>query len=141
MFRGPAEDRQSIAELNGTYADGVVRKDAATWGTVWAEDATWDFFGQIFEGRDAIVGFWEQAMSGLDSVSFHCVPCMIEVTGDTATSRVQTQEILKVADGSTRVVGGLYEDELAKIDGQWVFTHRKFGIVVEYNPPKNTTGE
>jgi len=134
MFRGPAEDRQEIAELNGTYADGVVRKDAATWGTVWAEDATWDFFGQLFEGRDAIVGFWEQAMSGLEAVSFHCVPCMIEVTGDTATSRVQTQEILHMKDGTTRVVGGLYEDRLAKRGGRWAFTHRKFSIVAEYNP-------
>ena len=134
MFRGPLEDRVEIAELNGTYADGVVRKNAATWGTVWAENATWDFFGQMFEGRDAIVGFWEQAMSGLEAVSFHCVPCMIEITGDTATSRVQTQEILHMKDGTTRVVGGLYEDELGKIDGKWQFTHRKFQIVAEYNP-------
>lgn len=134
MFRGPLEDRVAIAELNGVYADGVVRKSAATWGTVWAEDATWDFFGNLFEGRDAIVGFWEQAMSGIEAVSFHCVPSMIEVTGDSATSRVQTQEILHMKDGKTRVVGGLYEDRLAKVDGQWSFTHRKFGIVAEYNP-------
>lgn len=141
MFRGPAEDRQMIAELNGTYADGVVRKDAGTWGTVWADHATWDFFGNLFEGKQAIVGFWEQAMSGLEAVSFHCVPCMIEVTGNTAIARVQTQEILHVKDGTTRVVGGLYEDRLAKIDGQWLFTHRKFGIVAEYHPPKSTEGE
>ena len=137
MFTGPAEDRQAIAELNGVYADGVVRKNAETWATVWAEDATWDFFGNLFEGRDAIVGFWEQAMSGLEAVSFHCVPCMIDITGDTATSRVQTQEILHMKDGKTRVVGGLYEDELKKIDGQWLFSHRKFGIVAEYNPEGN----
>ncbi len=134
MFSGPAEDRQAIAELNGVYADGVVRCDPSTWGRVWAEDATWDFFGNMFTGREAIVGFWEQAMSGLEAVSFHCVPCMIEVTGKTATARVQTQEILHMKDGNTRVVGGLYEDKLAKIDGQWLFTHRKFGIVAEYNP-------
>jgi len=134
VFRGPAEDRQMIAELNGTYADGVVRKDPATWGSVWAENATWDFFGNLFEGKEAIVGFWSQAISGIEAVSFHCVPCMVDVTGDAATSRVQTQEILNMKDGKTRVVGGLYEDELAKIDGAWVFTHRKFGIVAEYNP-------
>ncbi len=138
MFTGPCDDRQAIAELNGTYADGVVLKDASIWGTVWAQDATWDFFGNLFKGRDAIVGFWEQAMSGIETVSFHCVPCMINITGDTATSRVQTQEILNMKDGVTRVVGGLYEDRLAKIDGAWQFTHRKFGIVAEYNPPATT---
>ncbi|WP_095012650.1 nuclear transport factor 2 family protein [Tsuneonella mangrovi] len=134
MFSGPLADRQEITELNGVYADGVVRSDAATWGTVWAEDATWDFFGQTFAGRDAIVAFWEQAMSGIEAVSFHCVPCMIAVTGDTATARVQTQEFLHMKDGVTRAVGGMYEDRLAKIDGQWQFTHRAFRIVAEYNP-------
>lgn len=134
MFTGPAEDRQAIAELNGVYADGVVRIDAKTWATVWAEDATWDFFGNLFEGRDAIVGFWEQAMSGLQAVSFHCVPCMIEIDGETAVARVQTQEILHMKDGNTRVVGGIYEDRLAKTDGRWAFTHRKFSIIAEYKP-------
>ena len=134
MFTGPAHDRQEIAELNGVYADGVVLADADVWGSVWAKDATWDFFGQIHEGREAIVAFWSGAMSGIERVSFHCVPCMIEIDGDTATARVQTQEILHMKDGVTRIVGGLYEDELAKIEGQWLFTHRKFGIVAEYKP-------
>lgn len=30
MFTGPLEDRVAIVELNGTYADGVVRFDADT---------------------------------------------------------------------------------------------------------------
>ncbi|MHA7820487.1 MAG: nuclear transport factor 2 family protein [Erythrobacter sp.] len=137
MFTGPTEDRQQIAELNGVYADGVVLADPDVWGSVWAKDATWDFFGQIHRGREAIVAFWSGAMGGIEKVSFHCVPCMIEIDGDTATARVQTQEILHMKDGVTRIVGGLYEDELAKIDGEWLFTHRKFGIVAEYNPQGN----
>ncbi len=132
MFRGPIEDRVAIRELNGTYADGVVRFDAGTWRSVWAEDAHWNLMGNTVDGKEAIVGFWEQAMSGLDAVSFINVPCMIEVTGDTAIARVQTQEILKMKDGTTRHVGGLYEDELAKIDGEWRFTKRIFKIVAEY---------
>lgn len=134
MFRGPIEDRVAIQELNGTYADGVVRIDAATWGTVWADDAHWNLMGHTVDGKESIVSFWKQAMTQFEAVSFHCVPCMIEVTGDTATSRVQTQEIMKMADGTTRVVGGLYDDKLAKVDGEWRFTSRVFKIVAEYNP-------
>lgn len=132
MFTGPLEDRVAIAELNGTYADGVVRFDAETWGSVWAENADWDLMGHKTRGKDAIVGFWNGAMGGLQAVSFQCVPCMIEVTGNTAKSRVQTQEILKPKDGKARHVGGLYEDALAKIDGRWVFTSRVFRIVAEF---------
>ena len=132
MFTGPLEDRVAIQELNGTYADGVVRIDADTWATVWADDAHWDLMGHQTEGKEAIVAFWNGAMSGLEAVSFHCVPCMIEITGDTARARVQTQEILKPKDARARHVGGLYEDELKKIDGRWLFTSRKFRIVAEF---------
>lgn len=132
MFSGPLEDRVAIHELNGTYADGVVRCDAQTWSSVWAEDADWDLMGHKTKGRDAIVAFWNVAMGGLEAVSFHCVPCMIEVTGNTAKSRVQTQEILKPKDGKSRHVGGLYEDSLAKVDGHWRFTSRAFRIIAEF---------
>ena len=132
MFTGPLEDRVAIQELNGTYADGVVRIDAETWASVWAEDADWDLMGHQTKGKADIVAFWNGAMSGLEAVSFHCVPCMIEVTGNTAKSRVQTQEILKPKDSKARHVGGLYEDTLAKIDGRWLFTSRTFKIVAEF---------
>jgi uncharacterized protein (TIGR02246 family) len=132
MFTGPLEDRVAIAELNGTYADGVVRADAATWASVWADDAAWDLMGQRAEGKEAILALWQAAMSGLEAVSFQCVPCMIEVTGDTARARVQTQEILKPKAGKARHVGGLYEDELRKEDGRWLFTRRSFRIIAEF---------
>lgn len=137
MFTGPIEDRVAITELNGTYADGVVRIDAETWASVWADDAHWNLMGHTVDGKDAIVAMWQGAMGGLDAVSFQCVPCMIQVTGDTATARVQTQEILKPKDGPTRHVGGLYEDELRKVDGQWRFTKRVFRIVAEHLPQGN----
>ena len=35
-------------------------------------------------------------------------------------------------DAPARHVGGLYEDELAKIDGRWVFTSRIFRIIAEF---------
>lgn len=134
MYTGPLEDRVAIRELHELYADGVVRFDAATWGSVWAENATWDFMGTVLEGREAIVELWLGAMSAFDAVSFQCMPCTIEVDGDTAVSRVQTQEILKGKDGSTRHIGGLYTDRLAKIDGRWLYTHRAFDIVAEFRP-------
>lgn len=137
MFTGPIEDRVAITELNGTYADGVVRIDAETWASVWADDAHWNLMGHTVDGKDAIVAMWQGAMGGLDAVSFQCLPCMIQVTGDTATARVQTQEILKPKDGPTRHVGGLYEDELRKVDGQWRFTKRVFRIVAEHLPQGN----
>lgn len=134
MFSGPVEDRIAIQELNGAYADGVVRADAETWASTWADDAQWDLMGMEVSGKEAIVTMWKGAMSGLEAVSFHCIPCMIVVTGDEARARVQTQEIMRSKEGKSRMIGGLYEDELARRNGAWVFTRRKFRIVAEFNP-------
>ncbi len=132
MFTGSVEDRLAIRELNDTYGEGVVLMDKDIWGSVWADDATWDFMGMELAGREAIVEMWLGAMSSFEKVSFSCSPASIEVSGDTATGRTQTQEILKGKDGSTRHIGGLYEDRLAKIDGQWQFTHRAWSMIVEF---------
>ena len=88
-------------------------------------------------GREEIVAFWNQAMSGLDAVSFHCIASMTMVDGDTATGRCQTQEIMKIKDGSTRMVGGLYEDRMVKQNGQWLFASRIFRVIAEYNPAES----
>ena len=134
MFTGPIEDRLAIRELHEIYGDGVVRIDADTWGSVWADNAHWNLMGMEVDGKEAIVAMWKQAMTNFKAVSFSCVPASIEVDGDSATSRVQTQEVMKQADGSTRVIGGLYDDRLAKIDGRWLYTSRIFKIVAEYDP-------
>jgi uncharacterized protein (TIGR02246 family) len=134
MFTGPMEDRLAIRELNETYSDGVVLKDAEIWASVWTEDAHWNLMGTAVDGREAIVALWTQAMGGLDAVSFHCVPTRIEIDGDRAKARCQTQEIMAFKAGNTRIVGGLYEDELVKRDGRWLFTSRIFRIVAEYKP-------
>lgn len=134
MFSGPLEDRIAIRELNETYSDGVVRKNADIWASVWDEGAHWSLMGTVVEGREAVVALWKQAMGGLDAVSFHCVPTSIVVENGRAKASCQTQEIMAFKDGTTRVVGGLYEDELVKRDGRWLFTSRVFNIVAEYKP-------
>lgn len=134
MFSGPIEDRLEIRELHETYGLGVVKNDAEIWGSVWADDAHWDFMGMEVDGRAAIVELWQQPMSTLEAVSFQCVPASIEVDGNSATSVVQTQEVLKFKDGNTRMIGGLYTDRLVKRNGRWVYASRAFRIVAEYNP-------
>lgn len=134
MFKGSLEDRFAIAELHQTYADAVVRASAEDWGKVWTQDAHWNLMGTAVDGRDAIVAFWSQAMSELDAVSFHCIPSATIIAGDRATGRCQTQEVMKFKDGTTRLVGGLYEDEMVHHDGAWLYAKRVFRIIAEFKP-------
>lgn len=40
----------------------------------------------------------------------------------------------KKTGGTIRAVGGLYEDEMVKVDGRWLYAKRVYRIVVEYQP-------
>ena len=42
--------------------------------------------------------------------------------------------IMALADGSSRVIGGRYEDRYVKRDGRWLYVSRVFSLVAEYQP-------
>ncbi|MBQ0771809.1 nuclear transport factor 2 family protein [Parasphingorhabdus sp.] len=130
MFSGPMEDRLAIRELHDAYCDAVLRKDPADWGALWTEDAVWSLMGTEVIGRENIVNLWNGAMSQFDAVSFLGIPGSLTVTGDTASGRYQTHEIL-VENGEPRIAGGRYDDEMVKIDGQWLYSKRIFNVVAQ----------
>lgn len=130
MFSGPIEDRLAIRELHDAYCDAVLRKDPDDWGALWTEDAIWSLMGTEVVGRTNIVNLWNGAMGQFDAVSFLGIPGSLTVTGDTASGRYQTHEIL-VENGEPRIAGGRYDDEMVKIDGQWLYSKRIFNVVAQ----------
>ncbi|MEO9467797.1 nuclear transport factor 2 family protein [Parasphingorhabdus sp.] len=135
MFSGPMEDRLAIRELHDSYCDAVLRTDPDDWGALWTEDAVWSLMGTEVVGRENIVNLWNGAMSAFDAVSFLGIPGSLEVTGNTATGRYQTHEIL-VENGEPRIAGGRYDDEFVKIDGQWLYSKRIFNVVAQMGGQK-----
>lgn len=128
-FTGPAEDRLAIRDLIDTYNDAVHRRDADQWAKTWADDATWDLMGHIVSGKDQIVATWLGAMGTFSYVGFAATPGAIDIQGTKATARVYVRETLIPVDGELRRVEGLYEDELTKQDGGWVFSRRSYQIL------------
>ncbi|HEY9091403.1 nuclear transport factor 2 family protein [Parasphingorhabdus sp.] len=135
MFSGPIEDRLAIRELHDSYCDAVLRTDPDDWGSLWTEDAVWSLMGTEVVGRENIVKLWVGAMGQFDSVSFLGIPGSLNITGDTATGRYQTHEIL-VENGEPRVAGGRYDDEFVKIDGHWFYSKRIFNLVSQMGGQK-----
>lgn len=128
-FSGPPEDLAAIRQLHDRYADAVFRRDAAAWGQLWAKDATWSLMGMEVAGRDAIVGLWEQAMSGFAFVAFFVQPASTTITGHEGEGRIYTNEVLETHEGvQTRPVGR-YEDRYTREAGQWLFSHRNFTLL------------
>ena len=126
MFAGPERDRLLIRELIDSYGDAVAMRDADAWGACWAEDAVWRFAGRELAGREAIVATWHGAMARYADLAFMAFPGAMAVEGDRATLRTHTFEHLVPVDGPTRVQAGIYEDELVRRDGRWLFASRTF---------------
>ncbi len=125
-------DQIAIARLIAAYGDAVSRRDAVAWANTWAADATWSLMGHEVAGRDAIAGLWLGAMAQFDAVSFITAAGPARITGNRASLRCQTQEVLRTLDGSVRRVAGIYEDELVRDGGVWRFARRVFTVLIEH---------
>ena len=131
-FTGPLEDQVQIRQLIETYADAVFRRDPNDWGATWAEDAVWSLTGAEVKGREAIKTLWTQAMGQFSFVAFYTQIGAIEVSGDAATGRSYTNEVLETVDGKLTRAAGAYEDGFVKRHGRWLFSSRRFTVLKGY---------
>jgi uncharacterized protein (TIGR02246 family) len=134
-FTGSLEDRLEIRDLIDTYADATNLRDAAIWGSLFAEDASWslpDFpeYGDTV-GKHAIVAKWKSAIEQHPGLVYIATPGAIEVDGDTATARIYTSEVYTGQDGVAIRRRGRYDDTLVKRDGRWLIATHRFRTLHE----------
>ncbi len=132
-----AEDRAAIVDLQGRYLFALDFLDAGTYASTFAEDGVIDWAKGEIKGREAIYEFMASGTYNPASnaeegpwpaASRHFITNqVIKVEGNTAKALTYWfQATNNTADRRTMVLGlfGHYEDELAKIDGQWYFKKR-----------------
>lgn len=134
-FTGPLEDRIAIRELYDAYADGANRGDKAAWLDPWAEDAYWWTHYFEVQGKDAVAATYDQTVDPARAVTFMTQICSIEVDGDAASARAVCQERLVLKTGGSMRLTGLYEDELVRRDGRWLFHRRIYKVITEEVTP------
>jgi hypothetical protein len=134
---GYAEDRAAIIDLQGRYLFALDFQDADTYASTFAEDGVLNWAQGEIKGRKAIYEFMasgkynpaRNAKKGKwPAASRHFITNqVIKVEGDTARAVTYWfQATNNKANRRTMVLGlfGHYEDELAKINGQWYFKSR-----------------
>lgn len=132
-----AEDRALIENMSNHYMVAVDAGDIETVMDTWAEDGVLDWVGGVEHGKAEI----REAMSGFGALLAGTVPLdaeerrrtrhqivnhVINVTGDTATSFAYWFAMTnRTTHGQVELLYmGHYEDELARIDGEWKFKKR-----------------
>ena len=131
-FTGPAQDRQTIRELFEIYSDAVIRRDLDTYLACWADNCRRSGAGGECEGKDELRAHWHGIFGALEQMVFFTQIASLTVDGDSAAARSYCLEILKLKDGNTRQLVGEYDDELVRVDGDWLFSHRRYQVAMTF---------
>ena len=136
MFTGPAEDRLKIRERIDSYSDAVCRKDLDDYLACWTEDGQRLGDGGECRGIEELRVHWGGIWQALERMAFLTQLGAIEIDGDRARTRSYCREILRFKDGTTRRLVGIYEDELRRVDGTWLFSRRNYRVFL-----RDTSGD
>jgi hypothetical protein len=138
------EDRNAILELIATYARGVARRDRERVLRCFASDGVFDVGPVRLSGRDEIREFLQDLrpdtphLAGFDEATGSTPTnsnVVIECDGDKARSTstaIVVHAGRRAGEPIVMVRGTEYEDELARIDGDWLFTSRRHRTVWEF---------
>jgi ketosteroid isomerase-like protein len=134
-----ANDRAEIADLSNRYMVAVDAGDIDTVISTWADDGVLEWVYGVEHGKDAI----RKAMSNFGgAAAIRNIPA--EATSRTRTRHFILNHVIDVQGNTATTVAywfamtnntpaksvqplyfGHYEDQLAKINGKWLFKRRK----------------
>jgi hypothetical protein len=144
-----AEDRAEIEDLMARYLFAIDYFDWDSYVETFAPDGELEFASGTYKGRDEIrealkkfsarIGEFYHTENGKPATLRHVIlQSSIRVEGDHAWARSLWVEMANHGPGDTLKMGtfGLYEDELKKIDGHWLFAKRR--VLNEFIPGRHS---
>jgi hypothetical protein len=145
-------ERLAIADLIYRYSDSVTRADWDQTEAVFAPDAIWESpaLGMRFVGARTFRDYLADT-TGYDLLIQTAHPPVIHLVGaQQAQTTTTVHELIRGETLAGTTLGdagspanaeqyGVYHDDVAKLDGEWKFTHRLF--VPLYRQTDCVTGE
>lgn len=111
-------DQDAIRELLAAYALALDADDIDECVNLFTEDAEFEVYGKTFVGHDGIGTMFREAPNGLHLIG----AARIDVREGTASVRSQ---MLFVDAGTQHSRSALYDDDLVRREGQWLFGRRR----------------
>ena len=142
-------DRAEIEDLQARYLFAIDYFDWDAYVATFAEDGELEFASGTSKGRAAIreavtrfsegIGRFYHTADGNPAKLRHIIlQTAIRVEGDRAWSRSQWLEMANHGPNDEPKIGtyGIYEDELKRVDGHWLFAKRR--VLNEFIPNRNS---
>ena len=125
-------DRMEIVDVHIRHGRSLDTKDWSLIRTVFTEDAYGDFWvGGQHHGIEAIIHASRSTMENLDATQHLLSNHEVNVTGNTATARVDllAGHFLRTDGGDSHCsVHGYYSDELVRTDEGWRISRRELTV-------------
>ena len=131
-FSGPVDDKQLIRERFDSYSDAVIRQDLDAYLRCWTDDGRRTGSGGECAGKEELRTHWHGIFATIEQMAFFTQFASLTVDGDHATARSYCLETMKLQDGTTRQLVGEYDDELVRVAGDWLFSHRHYRVAMTF---------
>ena len=131
-------DESEIKNLIYLFSDAANRKDGDQFQSLWSSNAVWKIGPPInmeFKGKEnmgvsvtRMLGLWDFFVQMPSAI-------VINIDGEKATARVYVNEVARKSDdkhGNYNL--SMYEDELVKENGKWLFEKRTYHTVYQDAP-------
>ena len=118
-------DRLEIDHVLARYCHAVDDRDWETYRTIFAEDAVIDdvVTGGIRSGVEDHIVYLQRALNSIRLSQHTISTILLDVTGDSATAKVQCVCPMVVAmpqgAAQTMLLGVRYLDRLSRVNGRW----------------------
>ena len=118
-------DRLEISELVGRYMLALDARDGEALAAMFTLEGVLEVQGELVRGRRALVDFVDRGTATYTGGKRHWTNnIVVDGDGDSATMSCYLM-VIDTVDGSRISVSGRYDDDLAKVDGRWLFAHRR----------------
>ena len=137
------QDEIEIRALGDKFSDAANRVDPDMFQSLWAPEGVWEVGPPInvkFEGAHVMGSSVKKMLSQWEFFVQLTTSGVVQVFGKRAIARFYVNELARHLSGAGHFNLAMYEDELEKIDGKWLFAKRSYHIMyLDYSPLNGKT--
>ncbi len=123
------EDKFAIEERIARYNQAIDQGRFEDFLACWCEDGVFDGLQGPYVGKAEIRRFTEsydeRYRNRMPGLKHFTVSIVSVIDGDRASSSSHLQLVSTGSKGARILFTGLYEDQLRRVDGEWLFVRRK----------------
>ena len=127
-MNGNTEDKLQIIELSARYALAMDEHNVEQWMQTWCDDGKWEGGLGVYKGKDSLPNLLRDLGERNESRRHVITNNVIDFISPIEAEQTCYMQILAYKGGCKLVATAVYRDRLHKVEGRWLFLHRKMSL-------------